>query len=164
MLTVLAGGEPDCPASPVQAWLREYAAYWRAGDLGGVVGLYSPDGVLIERGAAAFGWDAIRSSLRGDLDEGIAELRFEVDREWASETMACAAGAYYARGQASDGTDVARSGGFVLVLERREDGGWRAVADAVLADLPAPLERHELRGRGDGRQHGGSGSGRGERD
>ena len=121
-------------ASPLRAWLRDYETHWRVGDLERVVSLYARDGVLVGTGtAAAFGRVAIRRALRADLDAGVSDLRFEVTREWGSETTACAVGRYRANARHAGETQVTRRGVFVLVLRKQADGAWRAVADAFVA-------------------------------
>jgi len=134
--------EQSQPASDEQA-IRKINSHWleliRSRDAAGVAGLYAPNGALMPPNSpAALGTEAIQKGWQGMFDMPGFALTFEPDEIVVSGSgdLAYDRGTYKFAAAPASGP-VTEDGKYVVVW-RKLDGQWRAVADIFNSNAPAP--------------------------
>ncbi len=128
---------PDV-AEMIQHAGDDWARHWNAKQLEKVVEIYAEDAVYLPpHHDAVHGRQAIREYLKGPLDHGATDLRFEVTYIKQSGDLAYDVGRYSMTVPQSDGSKRPDRGKYLAVW-RREKGSWKLVADSWSSDLPAP--------------------------
>ncbi len=128
---------PDV-ADMIQHAGDDWAKHWNAKQLDKVVEIYAEDAVYLPpHHDAVHGREAIREYLKGPLDHGASDLKFEVTYIKQSGDLAYDVGRYSMTVPQSDGSKRADRGKYLAVW-RREKGAWKLVADSWSSDLPAP--------------------------
>jgi len=123
-------------ASTIRRVGDEWARYWNAGDLDGVVATYAEDAVYLPpHHEAVHGRDAIREYLKAPLGHGVSELAFDVTYIKQQGAIAWDVGTYRMNIPEHDGTTKEDHGKYLTVW-RRVGKNWLIVADAWSSDLP----------------------------
>jgi uncharacterized protein (TIGR02246 family) len=128
--------------SAINMLYRKNASALRAGDIGTLAALYTEDAIqLPPDGRALEGWEAIRSSLRAELEDATVDPELEVLETQVAGRWAFARGRYrMAVRRASEGTPTLAEGNWLDILERQSDGSWR-IARATWTTIPPPGSR-----------------------
>lgn len=137
---------PAMPAKPiapdnVEAIIRktgeEWARHWNAKELDKLVEVYTADAVYLPpHHAAVHGRDAIREFLKGPLQHGVTDLKFEVTYIKREGELAYDVGRYSMSVPQEGGGSKQDRGKYLTVWKRPPGGEWKIVADAWSSDLP----------------------------
>ncbi len=101
--------------------LRDYERAWRAGDVPGLVALFTPDGFVMQPGRPpARGHEALAGVYRG---QGGSPLRLRALAFATADSVGYIIGAY------GYGDDPGDQGKFTLTLRRGADGRWLIASD-----------------------------------
>lgn len=134
-----AGSEAD----DIQSEGGKWAAYYRSGDLEGLMSLYMDDAIVALHGQPAlFGKQAVREYFAPRL--GKAESTFELQYE-LREThgdIAYIISKYWLRATNLETGEVYRDAGRSLLVYKRHEGRWKIAADIDQStpdvDWPSP--------------------------
>ncbi len=154
MLVALAGCNTPPPAPAVDvaaetgklhdvesAWVKESAAK----DLDKIVAHYTDDAVLMGPGMpAAKGKDAIRAAWKGVLDASDGKLQFGAERVELGKSgdIATTQGPYTMTvTNPKTKKSAVDKGNYVTVYQKQADGGWKAVEDIFVSEIPPPAPR-----------------------
>ncbi len=114
----------------------DWAHYWNAGDLDGIVASYTEDAVYLPpHHPAVHGREAIREYLLTPQKHGVSELAFDVTYIKQSGAVAWDVGTYRMSVPRSDGSVREDHGKYVTVWQRVGEK-WLIVADAWSSDVP----------------------------
>lgn len=114
----------------------QWARHWNAGDLNKLIEAYAPDAVYMPpHHAAVHGREAIREYLRGPIQHGARDLKYEVTFVKHSGDLAYDVGQYTMH-VPHDGGKREDRGKYLTVWRRQPDGRWLIAADTWSSDLP----------------------------
>ena len=107
----------------------DFAKYFNAGDVEGLLGLYEDDAVFV-RGPGDYvsGREAIGESLKAFLDTG-GKISFKVRHAVAHGDIALLSNEYTLEGVDANGESFVMSGKTSEVLRRQPDGRWLYIID-----------------------------------
>ena len=124
----------------IQVLSEEWAAAFNAGDVAGLVELYTEDVVRMPPGApASTGREAVEETFRGLFEQFSGELTWPTEEIVVTDGWAFHRGTYTARLTPVAGGEVMEQGGKVLVIcQRQPDGSWKIAREIWNHDNPPP--------------------------
>jgi ketosteroid isomerase-like protein len=112
-------------------WEKEY----NAGNLAGVVALYTSDGCRMPPNREiAKGTDAILAQLKAGRDTGAAKAKIVVTGAETSGDLGYGEGTYVI--MAADGSHLDH--GKWMLVEKKVNGSWKTTCDIFNSDMPMP--------------------------
>lgn len=139
MTDTAAGETAEAAEARIRELDRQWVAAVAAKDTAAIVNVYAADArFMVPNAPAAEGHDAIRSTWLGMLGLPNVSITFEPTSIHVSDdgTMAYDVGTYQLAYDGPNGR--AEDNGKYLVVWERRDGEWKAVADMINTDRPAP--------------------------
>ena len=129
-LIVLAGCIDQKNSQALEAEGGKWANFYKAGDLDGLMTLYTENAVVALHGQPAlFGKDAIRNYFKSRI--GKADVTFELDYEVreSDTTLGYIISKYWLVAKNRDSGQVYRDAGRSLLVYRKEKNQWKIAAD-----------------------------------
>ena len=150
LVLAMAGCAQRVDVEAKEAAIRQAGVEWmnaaNAGDVDGIVGLYTGDASLFPPNAPLVtGKDAMRPLWTGMVEApgfstNLRTTKVEISR---SGDLAYAAGTYEDTRNDPEGNPVPERGKWVAVFEKQPDGAWKMVADIWNSDEPTPAPAAE---------------------
>jgi uncharacterized protein (TIGR02246 family) len=135
------------------AWVKDIATK----DVDKFVSYYSDDAsFLVPNQPTINGKENIKAALKPMLADPNFALTFQSTRAGASKggDFVYTVGIYsLTLSRPSDKTAVTDRGKYLTVFKKQPDGSWKAVADMISSDMPAPAERPQHRTHPAARAH-----------
>lgn len=131
---VLAGCGPSRPAATVGELMeadRAFAAATAEQGSAGWVSFFAEDGTMFRGGRPVVGHDAIRELMAPALDDEGVALTWEPETGEiaASGDLGYTRGRWESRATGPDGAVAVRTGSYVTIWKRVEDGSWKVTLD-----------------------------------
>jgi ketosteroid isomerase-like protein len=140
LVLMLATAFAAIPAAAAdKADMAALAAVWEkdynAGNLAGVVALYSSDGCRMPPNQeAVHGSDAILAQLKAGKDRGLANVKIAVSSSESSGDLRYGIGTYVITG--ADGSHMDH--GKWMLVSKKVGGSWKTQCDIFNSDMPMP--------------------------
>jgi uncharacterized protein (TIGR02246 family) len=140
-----AGPLSEEDAAAIQALVDEWTVAFNAGDVAGLVALYTDDAVRMPPNAPAYtGREAIEEAFSGLFEQFSGELTWPTEEIVVADGWAFHRGTYTARLAPVAGDDVIEESGKVIVIfQQQPNGSWKVAREIWNSDLPLPEESAE---------------------
>ena len=129
-------------AAAIQALVDEWTVAFNAGDVAGLVALYTDDAVRMPPNAPAYtGREAIEEAFSGLFEQFSGELTWPTEEIVVADGWAFHRGTYRAGLAPVAGDDVIEESGKVIVIfQQQPNGSWKVAREIWNSDLPLPEE------------------------
>ena len=126
--------EPDTTEADVEAinqMAANYAAAENAGDLDGIMAVFTDDAVRMPPNAPAIiGKESIRSLMQTNLEQNTYQLDNPPEEVQVSGDLAFARGTYTVTvTPKAGGESIQLEGKYLVVCQKQPDGSWKAARD-----------------------------------
>ncbi|MEE8349277.1 MAG: SgcJ/EcaC family oxidoreductase [Acidobacteriota bacterium] len=117
-----------------------YAAAENAGDLDGVVAVFTDDAIRMPPNAPALiGKESIRSWMQATFDENTHQLYNPLEEVQVSGDLAFGRGTYTTTmTPKAGGEPIQDEGKYLVIFQKQPDGSWKAIRDTWNSDNPPP--------------------------